>query len=485
MAVPHDITGSLRRNVATYVLVLIVVTRLLMLFTMAPTDRIGEDVTFLRIGKYVATSGQLLPLVEPVSGIMVYYGPILYWVDALLYMLAPQGWILLAKAFNLLLFFGSLFILSKIAGMFKLADTEKAVAYGLFGLLTSSVAISLTNMQEGLLLFGTMAAAWCVLRKPDRLSYAGLFLASGLVMLTRFQGIISVIGLALMVCFLRAERKQKLKLLAVMVSGILVLSGWWYLWNLDVHGTPLYHPDSRISTFSLEYALTTPVDVHIARVMDAYYQEWGIPLGRGALESSIFSLPAWVVDIVRLTMGIFLLPLYVLFVLAAWRQKNELLILLPLPVLFLVHGLLHAPIIASNTAARYMLPGIPLFALVTAKALSSFKGRQRKAVLAYMAVAIAVLASLALYSQFYHAQHENAFLADFGQLLKQYPDKALVMLERDDLIRGMVDLHFNVTAIKVQEIACGNVSTLGMLSYCVQGQNILVWSDGFYLFKKF
>lgn len=486
MHVPYEIVRFLRKNPATCVLAFIVVTRLLMLFMMAPTYRIGEDVFFLRIGKYIATSGDMLPLTEPVFGTSVFYGPILYWVEALLYILAPQVWILLAKAFNLALFFGSLFILTKIASMFRLSETEKAVTYGLFGFLSASVALSLTAMHGGLLTFGTMLAAWCVLRPPDRWSYAGLFLASGLVMMTRLEGMLSVAAIVLMIVLLKTGRKQRFKLLTVLVAGIVALSGWWLVWNFGVHGTPFYHINSRISAFSLDYALTTPIGAHAARIIDAYSSSLGIPLGGGVFETSLFNLPEQAVSILRVSLGLFFLPLFGLFIFSSMRQRKELLVLLPLPVIYLfLHGLLYVPVITGNAAAQYMLPGIPLFALIMARSLSLFNGRQRKIVLAYMTIAIVLLAALATCSQYYKTQHENAFLSDFSQLLKENPNKTIVMLQQDDIIRGMVDLHFNIIPASVQEMDCRNTSTLGMLRYCVQGQSVSVWTEGFYLFKKF
>ncbi len=477
---------KIKQNPVTAFLILIIISRIFMLFTMAPTYRIGEEVPFLLIAKNIAISNNIFPEKEPVMSFIPYYGPLLYWINALIYKTLPSYFIILSKAFSVLIFASTLFILSKIARLYKLSQIQKIITYGFFSFLTPTIAISLGNMHEGLLLFLTIAAAWIIIKNQNKFTYPLLFALSGLLMMTRYQSIISIAGLILMIFLLKTDRKQKFKLLGVMILGVLVISGWIYIRNLEIHGTLLYHPDPRISSFSLEYMFSTPIDTHMQRAIDAYQQSFGLPLGRGAIESSLLTLNGNFVELVRFTLSVFFLPIYSLFLYAAYRQRKLFLILLPLPILFLLHGLVQAPIMASNTAARYMLAGMPFLSIVLASSLNLFQNKWKKIIIVYLLLVILSIGSLSIYSQYTKTQHENQILGSFDNLLKQNPGKSLLMLEQEDLIRGLVNLHFDITPIVVKTFTCEEkMKTLSILNYCIKNNEVFVTSEKFYLFKKY
>ncbi len=456
------------RDSFTWFVVLIIAVYLAFL-AFSPVFRYGDDMRYFATAKTIAITGDLAPKYEMFGNTVFDGPPLMPYVLTLLYFLSlgnQHAWFWLAKIFSLLTFFGALYFLNKFADKYKLSNTQKIIALGLFSFFPASIFTSLSAMQDMAIAFFSIVLFWELLK--ERSNYAAIFALSGLLILVKATGFLVLFAAIATVLIMKGDGNRKIKLISAIVLGALILGGWWFLRNYEAYGSPLYS-----HSFDQKFELFPNEDLPI-KIFYSYATAWGIPYA-GSIVSKIGFNPA-AANILMGIVALFFTPLIIFFSRNTLKFRKEFLLLFPLIAIFAIFSYVVEPINFGWIDSRYFLPALLFVSLIISRSVTS------KRIKYFVAVFILFLVISGI-TNYILNKNLSETLGSFAALKEKYPDKNIVMLEKDWELRSMTNLYFNATLTPLQENPCIDYEKMGSLLYCVT-DNLVVLREKYALLNK-
>jgi 4-amino-4-deoxy-L-arabinose transferase-like glycosyltransferase len=317
----------LREKDALAWFVILIIAIYLAFLAFSPMFRYGDDMRYFATAKTIALTGDLAPKYEMFGDTPFYGPPLLEYVLTFLYFVSFGNiylWFFLGKLFEIAMFFGSLLLIYKFAVKFNLSKTEKIVALGFFSFLPISIYTSVSVMQDMVLTFFTLLLFWLTLKEQQNYTHIGI--VSGLVMLSKFTGVLSIFAALTTVMILKKNSKAKAFLMISIILGSALISGLWYYRNFLIFGSPIYHVayESYLSPLTQETVSE--------KLFNSYLSFWGImPFSRVSEKLAVSISLASSMEIIA---ALFFLPVIFFFAKNIIVFRKKYLVFFPLLIAF-------------------------------------------------------------------------------------------------------------------------------------------------------
>ncbi|MFZ3077924.1 MAG: glycosyltransferase family 39 protein [Candidatus Aenigmatarchaeota archaeon] len=436
------------RDALAWFVVLIIAVHLAFL-VFSPVFRYGDDMRYFATAKTIALTGDLAPKYEMFGGTPFYGPPLIEYVLTFLYFVSFGNnylWFFLGKIFEMAMFFGSLLLVYKFAGKFNLSKSEKIVALGFFSFLPISIYTSVSVMQDMVLTFFTLLLFW--LLSKEKQNYALIGIVSGVVMLSKFTGVLSIFATLLAMLLMKNDKKTKAILIVSIILGSALISGFWYYRNFLVFGNPIYHVGYS------SYATPIVSESLQNKIVNGYLSFWGIvPFSK---ISDKLVLDENLVALLGTASGLFFLPVVLLFFKGLQKKWKRVASLIPFIVVFSLFSFGYITLIAY-AQERFFLPALGVFSIVVALACKDRK------IFTYMFVCFAAFLLIAGITTEFMLKKEISYR---NSLERINAELGTPVLQKDDFdLRIMENLFFNINANTSEKITC-NAEKNGYVSFC-------------------
>lgn len=436
------------RDALAWFVVLIIAVYIAFL-AFSPVFRYGDDMRYFATAKTIALTGNLAPKYEMFGDTPFYGPPLLEYVLAFLYFVSFGNnylWFFLGKIFEIAMFFGSLLLVYKLAEKLRLSRNQKIIALGFFSFLPISIYTSVSVMQDMVLTFFTLLLFWLLSKERQNYFQAGA--VSGLVMLSKFTGILSIFAALLAIFFMKNDKKAKTLLVVSIILGSALISGFWYYRNFLVFGNPIYHVGYS--------SYTTPIVSESLqdKIANGYLSFWGIvPFskisGKLALDENLVAL-------LGTAAGLFFLPAAFLFFRGLQKSWKRMAPLIPPLVIISLFSFGYITL-AAYAQERFFLPALGIFSIFAALAC-----RDRN-VFAYMFICFAAFLLIAGVTTAFMLKKEVSYRSSLERINAEL---GTPVLQKEDFdLRIMEALFFNMKPETSEKINC-NAEKDGYVSFC-------------------
>lgn len=458
-------------NKLNLLIIAIILIKILFIF-ITPTGRYGDDLVYLAVAKTMVITNNIAPIGDLATGTVFYGPPLQMWLLSATYILSLgdiELWFLFSKIIETLLFFGTLFVLYRIMGRLEFSESQKIITLGFFSFFPSDIFVSASMMEESLLIFLTAVLFWFLLKKEKK--YITIFALSGFLMLSKYQAAFVILAALLTVIILKESRRTKILLMIALIFGSLVISGLWYYRNYVVLGDPLYHPGNH------EYEIPTPKGSMIDILSNYYAGIWAIP-SVSSISGKFLAADANIINLFRILMGLFFLPIIFIFAFSFWRFRKDLLYFAPLIFIMLFFSYIYMPVAYNWIDSRHFLTALPFFSLVLGYSLNFYPKIIIKKY--FIAVFIAFLI-ISLLTTVTIAKNRAEKLSSFESLQAKYGNYAIKTYLRSDempnqtFLKAFLFIYKNIITENAT-YHCNRYEKEGTTSYCIVDNTInMIW----------
>jgi len=339
---------------------------------------------------------------------------------------------------------------------------------GFFSFFPSSISIFASAMEDGLLTFLTLILFFLLLR--EKKNYAAIFAVSGLLVLTKYAGTFIVLPVALAtIFFLKDNKKTKILLLVMIISGALLIGAPWYYRNGVALGNPFYHPAGR------EYTMQ-PGALTFNSIINVYMDIWAIP-PVSSIFNKFMALNEGVIDLLRACAGLLFLPVFYVFMVTLRKFWKELKVFVPVIAAFLFFAYVYMKLQYDWTDSRHFLPALPFLSLVLGYGARMYRTKNFQR---YFLMVFIMFIGLQLITTYVIAENRASVLESIDSLQAEYGNYTIKTYPRSDempnqtFLKAFLFVYRNITT-ENSTYYCDKYERADVISYCLTDNTINVY----------